>query len=52
MISAKPAFSAVSSYAWGSAGDRYGFRPTMLGSSAAVAVLTAGAYTRPLLSST
>eukprot|EP00227_Mantoniella_beaufortii_P011001 CAMPEP_0197584996 /NCGR_PEP_ID=MMETSP1326-20131121/7437_1 /TAXON_ID=1155430 /ORGANISM="Genus nov. species nov., Strain RCC2288" /LENGTH=276 /DNA_ID=CAMNT_0043149445 /DNA_START=188 /DNA_END=1015 /DNA_ORIENTATION=+ len=41
MIAAKPAFSALSSYAWGRAGDRLGFRYTMLTSSAVVAVLTA-----------
>ena len=28
MIAAKPAFSAISSYWWGSAGDRLGFRGT------------------------
>ena len=41
MIAAKPAFSAISSYWWGSAGDRLGFRPTLLVSSAITAVLTA-----------
>jgi len=41
MIAAKPAFSAISSYWWGSAGDRLGFRGTLLVSSAVTAWLTA-----------
>ena len=41
MIAAKPAFSAISSYWWGSAGDRLGFRGTLLASSAVTAWLTA-----------
>ena len=41
MIAAKPAFSAISSYWWGSAGDRLGFRGTLLVSSMVTAWLTA-----------
>lgn len=42
LIAAKPAFSALSSYYWGTLGDRVGFRRTTLVSAAVTAVLTAG----------
>lgn len=41
MIATKPAFSALSSYVWGSLGDKVGFRITMLSSAAITAALTA-----------
>ena len=41
MIATKPAFSALSSYVWGSLGDKVGFQITMLSSAAITAALTA-----------
>ena len=41
MIATKPAFSALSSYVWGSLGDKVGFRITMLASAAITVALTA-----------
>jgi hypothetical protein len=41
VIAAKPAFSAISSYPWGIAGDKAGFRATMLLSAFATMLLTA-----------
>lgn len=40
LIAAKPVSSALSSYVWGAAADRVGFRNTMLISSALTALLT------------